>query len=64
MKKKKIGKWVGAIFLALLLYIMIGAVAPYMKAPEVTEETRKKAENAEYLGKRAVRRAGPYPCRE
>lgn len=51
MKKKKIGKWIGAIFLALLLYIMIGAVAPYMKAPEVTEETRKKAENAEYLGK-------------
>lgn len=51
MKKKKIAKWVGAIFLSLLLYIMVGAVAPYVKSPEVSEETKKRIQNTDYLGK-------------
>ena len=54
MKKKKIAKWVGAIFLSLLLYIMVGAVAPYVKSPEVSEETKKRIQNTDYLGKEHI----------
>lgn len=51
MKKKKIAKWAGAVLLSLLLYIMVGAVAPYVKSPEVSEETKKRVQNTDYLGK-------------
>lgn len=53
MKKGRVKKVIAAVVLFLLLYVIAGAVIPFIIQPEITQETEETVRNTGFTGEEA-----------